>query len=327
MDAVESVILEKPSQRSKLVPIVMLVLCCLLWGVSFPLAQRSTAMMEKAVGSDQLAMVVRPAFNGLRFVVAALVYLLLTLPQQRRFSRCDIVGGTCVGVFFTMGIFLQLIGLRYTTPSISAFLTALSVVFAPLAQAGVLKRKVSGTLWLSVILAAGGTALLSWPGADNLGANSYVEKPPIPLLGEMLTIIASVMFTLQILALDRYGQSANPIRLTLIMFAVCGILSVLVSFAWGGTSLFSPVMLHTLLTNAQFAWMFVVLVLLSSVIAMHLMNRYQPLIAPAAATVVYCLEPVFATAYSGVLGAEAITLFTLAGGGIILLAVLLIARL
>jgi len=90
----------------------------------------------------------------------------------------------------------------------------------------------------------------------------------------MLTIIASVMFTLQILALDRYGQSANPIRLTFIMFAVCGLLSVLVSCACGGVSLFSPAMLHALVTNVQFAWMFVVLVLLSSVAAMHLMNRY-----------------------------------------------------
>jgi len=42
--------------------------------------------------------------------------------------------------------------------------------------------------------------------------------------------------------------------------------------------------------------------------------------------VIYCLELVFATAYSGLLGAEALTLFTLAGGGIILLAVLLIAK-
>ena len=198
----------------------MLAVCCLLWGFSFPIAQRCAAIMERAGGSDQLGTAVRSAFNALRFGVAALVYLLLTLPQQRHFSRADLLGGTSVGVFFTLGVFLQLVGLRYTTPSVSAFLTALAVVFAPLAQAGILKRKVSGTMWLSVILATGGTALLSWPGADSMGANSFVEKPPIPLLGEMLTVIASGMFTLQILALDRYGQSANPVRLTSVMFGV-----------------------------------------------------------------------------------------------------------
>ena len=83
-------------------------------------------------------MAVRPAFNALRFGAAALVYLLLTLPHQRHFSRADLLGGTSVGVFFTLGLFLQLVGLRYTTPSASAFLTALSVVFAPLAQACIL---------------------------------------------------------------------------------------------------------------------------------------------------------------------------------------------
>lgn len=326
MSAVEPVVLEKPAQRSKVVPIVMLVVCCLLWGFSFPIAQHSAAIMERAGGSDQLATAVRPAFNALRFGVAGLVYLLLTLPHQRQFSRADLLGGASVGVFFTLGLFLQLVGLRYTTPSVSAFLTALAVVFAPLAQACILKRKVSGTMWLSVILATGGTALLSWPGADSLGANSFVEKPPIPLLGEILTVLASGMFTLQILALDRYGQSANPVRLTLIMFGVCGLLSALMACVWGGASLFSPAVLCALGGNVSFAWMFISLVLLCSLAAMHLMNKYQPLIAPAAATVIYCLEPVFATAYSGLLGAESITLLTLAGGGIILLAVLLIAK-
>ena len=326
MGSVESVILEKPAQQSKLLPIAMLAVCCLLWGFSFPIAQRCAAIMERAGGSDQLGTAVRSAFNALRFGVAALVYLLLTLPQQRHFSRADLLGGTSVGVFFTLGVFLQLVGLRYTTPSVSAFLTALAVVFAPLAQAGILKRKVSGTMWLSVILATGGTALLSWPGADSMGANSFVEKPPIPLLGEMLTVIASGMFTLQILALDRYGQSANPVRLTSVMFGVCAILSALISCAWGGASLFSPAVLQTLASDVSFAWMFIALVLLCSLAAMHLMNKYQPLIAPAAATVIYCLEPVFATAYSGLMGAESITALTLAGGGIILIAVLLIAK-
>lgn len=326
VEALEQTTLEKPAGRRQLLPILMLVLCCLLWGFSFPIAQRSTAIMEKAAGSEDLAMIVRPAFNGLRFGVAALVYLLLTIPQQRRYSRADLLGGTSTGVFFALGVFLQLIGLRYTTPSVSAFLTALSVVFTPLAQACVLKRKVSGRMWLSVVLATAGTVLLSWPSADTLGSNSYVETPPIPFLGEVLTTVAAVMFTLQILALDRYGQSANPARLTFLMFAVCGVFSVLVTCAFGGMTLFSAAVLQTLGRDLQFVWMMAALVLLCSVAAMHLMNTYQPLIAPAAATVIYCLEPVFTTMYSGALGAEAITGLTLGGGSIILVAVLLIAK-
>ena len=153
--------------------------------------------MEKVAGADQVATAVRPAFNALRFGSAALLYFLLTFSQQHGFSRSDLLGGITTGASFTLGVLLQLVGLRYTTPSVSAFLTSLAVVFTPLAQAFVLHRRVGPRVWLSIALAA---------------------------------------------------------------------------------------------------------------------------------AVVYCMEPVFAIAYSDLLGAESITQFTLAGGGIILVAVLLIAK-
>src|SRR5437773_870899 len=68
------------------------------------------------------------------------------------------------------------------------------------------------------------------------------------------------------------------------------------------------------------------LVFFSSVIALHLMNAYQPHVSPAMASVVYCLEPVFATLFSVLFGMEALTVMTIGGGAVILGAVLIVAR-
>jgi drug/metabolite transporter (DMT)-like permease len=49
-------------------------------------------------------------------------------------------------------------------------------------------------------------------------------------------------------------------------------------------------------------------------------------VAPAAATVVSCLEPVFATAWSIVFRTESLTLVTLGGGALVIGAILLLTR-
>lgn len=306
--------------------VLMLAVCCLCWGLSFPVAQRSTTIVEAAIhnADSRLLLTLRPTFNGWRFSAAALAYLLLTLGRQRRYTRADVRGGIIVGVFFTGGVFLQLVGLRYTRPSVSAFLTALAIIFVPLAQTCLLHRPISRRIWLGVLIAVAGTLLLSC--GDTGASGAFVQRPPMPYLGELLTLGGSILFTAQILALDRYGQSADAVRLTFIMFATSGILSILAGLAMGGSALYAMPTLKTLACSGPFWWTFACLVLLSCVLAMHLMNRYQPLIAPAIATVVYCLEPVFGTMFSVALGAESLTAHTLAGGAIIITAVLLIAR-
>lgn len=324
------VMLSRPETRpasSAKFAVAMLALCCLCWGLSFPVVQRCTKIVEAAAGSQDswLMTTLRPTFNGWRFSAAALAYLLLTFGQQRGYRQADVRGGVVVGFFFCGGVLLQLLGLRYTLPSVSAFLTSLAIVFVPLAQTCILRRPISRRIWLSVVMAVIGTAMLSY--SDGAGSNGvFVQRPPVPYLGELLTVGGSILFTLQILALDHYGKAADTRRLTFVMFATAGALSLLAGLAMGGGALYAPASLGRLAGDATFWWTFLSLVLLSCVLGIHLMNHYQPLIAPAIATVVYCLEPVFGTMFSVVLRAESLTLATLAGGAIIIGAVVVIAR-
>jgi drug/metabolite transporter (DMT)-like permease len=302
-----------------------LAICCLCWGFSFPVMQIATREVETATGlpvlDTGLELSIRATFNGWRFGAAAALYGLITIARQRRFTSGEIVGGVVVGLFFAGAMFLQVLGLRYTRPSASAFLTALAVVFAPIAQAVLLRRPVGVRVWAAVGLAMTGIAVLSQADASSHAVNTIAIAPPVPYLGEILTVLAALMFTGQILSLDHYGKASDPTRLTLVVLVTTGFLSLLCGALFSG-ELYDAHVVSRLVNSRQFWWSFWMLVVFSSVIALHLMNRWQPFVAPATAAVVYCLEPVFATLFSVGFSAERLTIATLLGGLLVLIAVL-----
>ena len=56
------------------------------------------------------------------------------------------------------------------------------------------------------------------------------------------------------------------------------------------------------------------------------MNASQPHVSPAVASVVYCMEPVFATMWSVFFRTESLTALTFVGGGLVILAMLRLAK-
>lgn len=313
---------DRPAQaRSTLAPVIALVVCCILWGYSFPVMQIATGAFEKHIGASGLA--ARAWFNGIRFGLAALLYWLISHRQQKGMSRDAWIGGGIVGAFFAGGMLLQVMGLVWALPSVSGFLTALAVVFAPLGQAMLFKRHVSGGTWFAVLLAVLGMILLSWPKPDAHAANTLAITPPIPYLGEILTVLASMLFSAEILAVDHYGQKVTPARLTFIMLATTSLLSLITGAALSGGA---PIHWRGLMTDATLRWSMASLILFSSVAALHLMMVHQPRLSPATASVIYCTEPLFATMFSLIFATERLTLLTVSGGMVVVIAVYVVAR-
>jgi drug/metabolite transporter (DMT)-like permease len=208
-------------------------------------------------------------------------------------------------------------------PSVSAFITALAVVFAPIGQGFVLKERVGGRIWAAVALAMAGTVLLAQGDAQQ---GTLASKPPLPYLGEALTLLGTMVFTCQIIAVDRLAPKANVARMTLIMLLAVAVANAVGGLALAGRSIYQPAVLKALALDNTFLWVMPTLVVFSTVAALHLMNIYQPRIAPAAACVVYCLEPVFGTMFSVALQTEALMRNTVFGGVVVLAAVLVVAR-
>ena len=318
------------TNRNSRLAILLLALCCVFWGFSFPAMQIAAAAINRALSGDPLGaqvseLAIRGTFNGWRFAIAGLLCLVLNAHRFRHVTAHELSGGLVVGAFFGGGMLLQVYGLKYTLPSVSSFLTALPI-YAPLGQALILKRPVGRTVWTAVGIAVIGIVVLSAGGNDPQAQGALVQRPPVPYLGEILTILGTMMFAGQILSVDRFGQKSDPSRLTTIMLLTSGVISLLIGLSAGGKVMYHAPFLTSLSHDRQFAGYFTGLVLISSVLALQLMNTWQPKIAPATATVVYCLEPVFGTLFSILFGTEALTPWTVIGGAVILTAVLLIAR-
>ena len=308
--------------------VLVLSFCCVGWGFSFPAMQIGADAVRQVLQSHGIQSVsdlaLRGIFNGWRFIVAGMLSMLLA-GSPSRYSKDDWIGGALVGFTFGAGMLLQLMGLRYTLPSVSSFLTALTVIMAPIAQALILRRTVGSRVWISVLLATAGMLILS-TGDPGAASGRLVASPPIRYFGQILTIVAAVFFTAQILFLDNFGQRADPVRLTGVMLLTAGVLNLIVGLAAGGSALQRTQVASSLLHTGNFIWPFLGLALVSSLLTMQLMCAWQPKIAPATAAVVYALEPVFGTIFSIICQTEVLIRVTLAGGVVILVAVLIVAR-
>lgn len=312
------------------VAVAVLVGCCALWGLTFPimpvlsaaLARVDVARPEGLQGDLALA----ATTNAWRFAWAAIVALPLAWSCLRRpGARRDLGGGLAIAACVAGGLLLQNAGLRYLLPSTSGVLTALYVLFGPLAQALVLRRRVGAATWIAAGLALGGISILAWGGDAGRTDGSHIVTPPFPFAGEALTILGSLVFTGHILAVDRFGARGEPARVALAMFVGVAVFSALIALVSGGGSLLAPEVQARLACDPTWLAAFATLVVLCTVVTMTLMNRFQPAIPPAAATVVYCLEPVFATLASLVLGQERLTTATTFGGGLVIGGMALVA--
>ena len=317
-------------RRGTLYAVLSLVLCCVFWGLSFPLMQMAADQVARAGGWIDRSIVrdvaLRSTYIGWRFGLSGLLYGVLTLRWQRGYGAHEVRGGVIVAMFFAAGNILQMIGLRYALPSVSSVLTSMVVVFTPFAQYFLLRRRVGAATWQAVVLALVGVIVLSFPNPSAAAPLTLTTQAPVPWLGEGATLLASTLFTGQVLSVDHFGRSVEPRRLTFVMFAAASIVTLAFGVLLGGGALHTGAIVSALVTDPHFWSVNVAMVVICSVGAFHLMNTAQPLVSPAAAAVIYCMEPVFATAWSVVLGTESITWLTLAGGGLVVLAMIRLAR-
>jgi len=309
------------TDRRRTTAIFWLGLSCLLWGWSFvamPIATK--AMVSRTADNRWALLAVVSTFIAWRFWLAALLYAGLNIRALGAISRADIAGGVAVGVTFAGGLFLQMSGLRYALPSVSGFITSMSVILLPLIQTFWMKSPPRATLWLAVVLVLAGLSIFGF------STEPAQAEPPFRLFGEMLTLCGTLFFTAQILCVDRFGSKADPNRLTLVMFVTTALVATVVSILTpGGLSFWGSMGVDAVLHEPGLQMALYSTVVFSSVLAFHLMNRFQPFVSPTAAGVVYCLEPVFATMWSLGLGMEKMRINLACGGLCIILALVLTA--
>jgi drug/metabolite transporter (DMT)-like permease len=259
----------------------VLTFCTVLWALSFP------AMKALALAQQQLLPGVSSGFLTslgvfYRFGFAGLILLVFTARRMGGISRLEVEQGLLLAGFGGLGIWFQMDGLSYTPASTSAFLTQSYCIFIPLWLAVVNRRFPPLKQSVCILLVVGGV----WELA-NLNLHSLKLGR-----GELETLIGSLMFTGQIMTLDRPRYAGNrPLLFSTVMFLAMALLCVVPVWA----SAPSPAdCLRAFASPATVGFM-VVLVLLCTVGAYTLMNLWQPFVSSTEAGLIYCLEPALAS--------------------------------
>lgn len=271
----------KPSLRAAL----MLLLTALIWGVAF-------------VAQDVAMDSVQPfTFNGARMALAAAVVFLYSRFRDRQAARNEtadigntgtdvpfsrmtgsqkktlLLGGALCGVLLAMGASLQQIGIAQGSQAGKAgFITAMYIVLVPLG--GLLLGKKPRLIVLpAVLLSAVGLYLLCVNGGFALQAS------------DISLLLCALCFTAHILVVDHFSRLTDCVKMSFLQFLICAVLCLVAAFL---TETPSWTSLRACAVPILYAG------ILSGGVGYTLQIVAQKDVEPTVASLLMCLESVFA---------------------------------
>ena len=207
---------------------ILLLITAAIWGSAF-VAQR--------VGMDFIGPF---TFSGIRFLIGGAVLIPLVIWLNRRLSsqtsadsalsesasfpakqggKSLLIGGIIAGAVLFIGASLQQVGLVYTTAGKAGFITSLYIVIVPVIGIA-FKQKAGLGIWLGVALALIGLYLLS------IKSDFTLEY------GDFLMFIGAFFWAGHVLVISWLAPKHDPLKLSIIQFFVCGLLSMVVALAY-----------------------------------------------------------------------------------------------
>lgn len=236
-------------------------------------------------------------FVGLRFSVATLLLLALSLRSLAGLTLQELVRGLFLGSVVFAGFALQTAGLVSVDSSKSAFLTAFYVPLVPLLQWLVFKKRPGMKAMIALLLAFFGVILVSG------GLDMSLEGSR----GELLTLLCALLFAGEIVTTGAVAPGCDTRRLTLVVLATTSLLS----FA------LMPVAGESVPPFSAYLALAAIGLGLSTALIQSIIVWAQKTVEPARATLIYSGEPVWG-GIVGYLGGERLGPAAIVGCGLIL---------
>lgn len=277
-------------RKRRLTADLMLLAAALAWGSTFVPCKIAAASLDLFL------------FNGLRFLVGAVLVLTITGRRIRSLSRREIGGGILVGLVLFAAAAFQQAGLSFTTAGKAGFITGLYVVLVPFLLTVVWRQWPGWAAWGASVLAAVGLFLLSAEGR-------LVLAP-----GDSLVLLGAALYALHVILIGQMVRWADPLRLATVQFLACGLTNLPLGLTVGRASLI----------QLPSAWWAIVYTAVFSIGVGYtfqtIAQRHAP---PTDAAVILSLEAVFAAVFGWLLLGEYLTFIQLVGCGLMLSGMLL----
>ena len=290
--------------RTKYLGESALLIVTLFWGATFVIVKESLGDISSML------------FIAFRFTIAGILFTPFIIKKHIKFTLSAVISGGLLGLLLFGGFATQTVGLKYTLATKSGFITGSSVVMIPIFQTIIEKRlptkgAILGTAFVLVgilFLSSGGNSIFTF--LETLGNNFN--------FGDFLTLICAVFFALYVVYLDIISKKYDFWLLIFMQIAVTGILSFVAAFLFGISNIeplkvnFSNNLIFGLLYTSIFA----------TLITTALQTKYQQLISPTKAGIIFSFEPLFAALFAFFVISEKISTLGLFGGLLIFVGLL-----
>lgn len=299
-----------------------LLMATFLWAISFPFVKILYVEQESLVPGSSIFFL-STLLMAARFTIASLLLLPWVLPHLKSYTKLEWQQGLWLALFGGVGMWLQADALAYTKASTCAFITQGYCLFLPIYHALRNRRFPGMHTVIAVILVVLGVAWLSNVKLSDLRLGR----------GEWETLLAALIFTIQILCLEhpRFRQNRS-LPITWIMFLGISLFAIPCTYLVAE----KPSDVVTALSSPAALGLIASMAVLCSIGAYGLMNRWQGFVTSTEAGLIYCAEPLFTSIIAlfvpALMGAwmgrpianEPLTLSLIGGGTLITFSILLL---
>ena len=255
--------------------VVFPIITAMIWGSSFVAQSTST----EHIGAF--------TFNAARSFVGFLALLVVVqifrmvrkepgiqqTPEEKKAGRKGLVlGGICCGIALALACNLQQLGMvAGASAGKTSFITTLYVVLVPICGL-FLKKRVSPTVWISVLLAVAGLYCLCIKDSFSIAPS------------DLLVMLCAFGYTLHILVIDYFTQKVDGVKMSCIQFLSCAVLSAILMLIFEHPTWAD---ITPCIGSILYVGVF------SSGVAYTLQILGQRDLNPAIASLIMCLESVF----------------------------------
>ena len=149
---------------------------------------------------------------ALRFLPASIIlFLILFAKIKNKINKKSILHGVIIGLILFSAYAIQTLGVKYTTASRNAFLTASYCVLTPFLAYFINKTKIQSYNVISAILCLTGVGFVVFSSGLETNSESL-------LLGDALTLGCAIFYALQIIMINKYQNLNGDDGVVLLVF-------------------------------------------------------------------------------------------------------------
>ncbi|MBP7795366.1 MAG: EamA family transporter [Elusimicrobiales bacterium] len=256
--------------------------CSFIWGSTFIVTKYGLNYVSSS------------AMVSIRFFISAAALLPWVAGKKNIFT--NLKEPLILSIFLSSLYLSQTLGLVYTTASNSGFITGLFIIFIPVFNFFINRKKPKKIEAISSLIAISGLWLLT----DGVKEINY---------GDVLTLVAAMSYSLHILYSDKFIKSGYDIlNLSFHQFWMVGVISA-VAVILSGESFY---------VSTPAGWMIIIfLALFPTLSAFFIQMTAQKYADPFKVGIIFTLEPVFSAIFAWTVGGEKIILLKAIGGFLI----------